>query len=86
MIRKPRLNPRRRIVEVPIHHLRNFPMKKLAAAVLICSLATACASQSGLSGPYAHSSAAGGTRSDATATDSQPAPTLNDSFHYPTSN
>jgi predicted outer membrane protein len=62
-------------------------MKKLAAAVLICLLATACASQSDLSGPYAHSSVAGGgTRSDATAGDSQPGSTLNDSFHYPTSN
>jgi hypothetical protein len=86
MIHKPWLNPGGRIVKALIHNSRNFPMKKLAAAVLICLLATACASQSDLSGPYAHSSAAGGTRSDAAASDSQPASTLNDSFHYPPSN
>jgi hypothetical protein len=36
---------------------------------------------------YAHSSAAAGaTRSDAVVDDNRPAPTLNDTFHYPTSN
>jgi len=35
---------------------------------------------------YAHSSAAAGaTRSDAVVDDSRPAATLNDTFHYPTS-
>jgi hypothetical protein len=86
MIHKPWLNPGGRIVEaLSTHNSRNFPMKKLAAAVLISLLATACASQPG-SGPYAHSSAAGGTtRSDATIDAEQPAPTLNDTFHYPSS-
>jgi hypothetical protein len=61
-------------------------MKNLAAAVLVCLLVSACASQSDLSGPYAHSAAAGNTRSDATVNDNALPPTLNDSFHYPTSN